>query len=116
MQFETLTVWQEARELTNMIYAMTRQGTFSKDFGLRDQIERASVSCMSNIAEGYELRTRRQRRAFLYIAKGSVGEVRSQLYVALDQGYIRQDQFDQTVELATRISKRLASFIASIQS
>lgn len=84
--FEDLEVWKEARRLTNRIYRMTQDAKFSKDFGLRDQIQRAVVSIMSNIAEGFERGGNQEFIQFLYIAKGSCGEVRSQLYVALDRG------------------------------
>ncbi|MDP2842635.1 MAG: four helix bundle protein [Acetobacterium sp.] len=86
--FEDLEVWKTARELTNRIYGITADGSFSKDYGLRDQIRRAAVSVMSNIAEGYERGGNQELIQFLSIAKGSSGEVRSQLYVAMDQEYI----------------------------
>ncbi|TAK06448.1 four helix bundle protein, partial [bacterium] len=86
--FEDLEVWKETRRLSKEIYAATQDAKFSKDFGLRDQIRRAAVSVMSNIAEGFERGGNQEFIQFLYIAKGSCGEVRSQLYVALDQGYI----------------------------
>jgi len=80
--FEDLEVWKEARRLTNEIYGATRNDGFSKDFGLRDQIQRAAVSIMSNIAEGFERGGNQEFIQFLYIAKGSCGEVRAQLHVA----------------------------------
>src|ERR1700687_534406 len=92
-KFEDITAWQKARELTREIYTVTSQGTFSKDFGLKDQIRRASVSIMSNIAEGFERSGTGEFIQFLATAKGSSGEVRSQLYVALDQGYITDAAF-----------------------
>src|SRR3990167_5463726 len=109
--FEDLEVWKEARRLTNEVYAVTRNGGFSKDFGLRDQIQRATVSIMSNIAEGFERGGNQELIQFLYIAKGSCGEVRSQLYIALDQGYISRDQFDQMLNSFKRISGMLSSLI-----
>jgi four helix bundle protein len=87
-KFEDLIVWQKARELTKNIYRVTKIGEFLKDFGLRDQIRRASVSIMSNIAEGFERGGRSEFHQFLVIAKGSCAELRSQLYVALDAEYI----------------------------
>jgi len=82
-QFEDLAVWQEARQIVGVIYAMSKQRAFNQDFGLRDQIRRAAVSTMSNVAEGFERGTRKEFVQFLNIAKGSNGEVRSQLHVAL---------------------------------
>lgn len=86
--FEELDVWSKARELTASIYNRTYKGAFSKDFGLRDQIRRAAVSTLSNIAEGFERGGAKEFTRFLVMAKGSCGEVRAQLYVALDQKYI----------------------------
>ncbi len=91
--FEDLEVWKEARRLTQQVYQATEDTRFSKDFGLRDQIRRASVSVMSNIAEGFERGGNQEFMQFLYIAKGSCGEVRSQLYMALDQGYVSKEHF-----------------------
>ena len=87
-RFEELIAWQEARVLTLAIYRMSRQGSFAKDFGLSGQIQRAAVSTMSNIAEGFERGGRGEFHQFLSTAKGSCGEVRSQLYVALDVDYL----------------------------
>ena len=83
--------WQTARELTNMVYAFTDQANFNRDFGLRDQIRRAVISVMSNIAEGFESRTDVQFINYLGMARASAGEVRAQLYIALDQGYLKED-------------------------
>lgn len=85
MYFEDLEVWKSARELANKVYKVTANGAFSKDYGLRDQIRRAVVSIMSNVAEGYERGGNQELIQFLSIAKGSFGEVRCQLYVAGDQ-------------------------------
>jgi four helix bundle protein len=109
--FEDLDVWKEARRLTNEIYAATRDGAFSKDFGLRDQIQRAAVSIMSNIAEGFERGGNQEFLQFLYIAKGSCGEVRSQLYVALDQGYVTKEQFVPMFNSLRKQSGMLAGLI-----
>ena len=108
--FEDLEIWKEARRLTQDIYRLTTAEKFSKDFGLRDQIRRATVSIMSNIAEGFERGGNQEFIQFLYIAKGSCGEVRSQLYVALDQGYIDQKQTDEL----TKFFKRLSSMISNL--
>jgi four helix bundle protein len=85
-KFEEIEAWCKARLLTKEIYAATSQGEFAHDFALRDQIRRASVSIMSNIAEGFERGGNKEFRQFLFMAKGSAGEVRSQLYIALDIG------------------------------
>ena len=87
-EFEELNVYQRARELTNRVYEVTRNGAFARDFGLVDQIRRASVSIMSNIAEGFERGTNAEFVQFLYIAKGSCGEVRAQVSIAFYQKYI----------------------------
>jgi four helix bundle protein len=92
-RFEDIEAWQIARQLTGDVYAQTRTGGFAKDFALRDQIRRAANSIMSNIAEGYESRTRSLFIDLLGRAKGSCGEVRSQLYVALDAGHISETDF-----------------------
>src|ERR671929_85029 len=93
--FEDIAAWQRARELTKEIYKLTSKNEFSRDFGLKDQIRRASVSIMSNIAEGFERSGTGEFAHFLATAKGSAGEVRSQLYVALDQEYIARSAFDR---------------------
>ncbi|MBW1738612.1 MAG: four helix bundle protein [Deltaproteobacteria bacterium] len=94
-RFEDLIAWQKARELTRAVYEVSKQGQFSKDFGLRDQIRKAAVSVMSNIAEGFDRGGRREFHQFLVIAKGSCAELRNQLYIALDVGYINEETFDK---------------------
>lgn len=114
-RFEDLVAWQKARELTNQIYSFTNKVPFSKDFGLRDQIRRASVSIMSNLAEGFERGGRSEFHQFVVIAKGSCAEVRSQLYVALDVGYITQEQFDQLYNLAIEVSRIIGGLRSALQ-
>lgn len=114
--FEELKVWQEARELVKAIYKITKQRPFSRDFALRNQITSAATSAMSNIAEGFERGSRKEFIQFLNIAKGSNGEVRSQLYVALDQEYLSAETFDKLRESALSPSRRLARFIKYLQS
>jgi four helix bundle protein len=99
-KFEEIECWKKARELTRQIYKITGQRAFARDFGLRDQIRRASVSVMSNIAEGFDRSGTAEFVHFLAIAKGSAAEVRCQLYVAVDQGYIPEDYFVELNELA----------------
>ena len=115
-RFEEIEAWKTARELTNLIYEFSSQGDFSRDFGLRDQIRRASVSVMSNIAEGFESQTQAQFIRYLGIAKASAGEVRSQLYIALDQSYIANGQFAQAFDLADKGLRQLVRFIAYLKS
>jgi four helix bundle protein len=109
--FEEIESWQKARQLTREIYAVSGQGSFSRDFGLRDQIRRAVVSVMSNIAEGFERGGTTEFKQFLSIAKASVGEVRSQLYVALDQGYMGSDIFDRLVALSTETGRLIGGLM-----
>lgn len=110
-KFEDITAWQRSRELTKNIYELTSQNEFSKDFGLKDQIRRASVSIMSNIAEGFERSGTGEFAHFLATAKGSAGEVRSQLYVALDQAYISHSVFDRLSISVIEISKMIAGLM-----
>jgi four helix bundle protein len=113
--FEDLHVYQRARELTNAIYALTRQPPFRLDRGLVDQIRRASVSIMSNVAEGFERGSKTEFIQFLFIAKGSCGEVRAQLQVAHDQNYVVAADYDRLHALARRVSGMLSNLIAHLQ-
>ncbi|HEY5911747.1 MAG TPA: four helix bundle protein [Verrucomicrobiae bacterium] len=115
-QFEDLHVWQEARALVKEVYNLSRQRLFHRDFALRDQITRAATSTMSNIAEGFERGTRKEFIQFLNIAKGSNGEVRSQLYVAFDQEYLDQAVFNHVRGAALALSRRIAKFIEYLES
>lgn len=113
--FEELAVWQKAQEFTKLIYDVTSEGRWSKDYGLCDQIRRASVSVMLNIAEGFERTGENEFGRFLSMAKGSAGEVRSQLYVALDVRYLDEASFQglrtQIVEVSRMISG-LSAYLA----
>jgi four helix bundle protein len=115
-QFEDLAVWQEARQIVAVIYAVSKQRGFNQDFGLRDQIRRAAVSTMSNIAEGFERGTRKEFVQFLNIAKGSNGEVRSQLHIALGQKYISEKEFSALGEATALLSRKLSAFIRYLES
>ena len=115
-QFEDLHVWQEARNLVREIYLASKGTAFRKDFSLRDQITRASASTMSNIAEGFERGSRKEFIQFLNVAKGSNGEVRSQLYVALDQQYIDRPTFEGLHTVSLSLSRRLARFIQYLET
>lgn len=110
-RFEEIEAWQIARQLTKAIYAVSKQGAFAKDFGLRGQICRAAVSVMSNIAEGFERGGNKEFVQFLSVAKSSAGEVRSQLYVALDVAYIDQRQFDELTGMATQTAQKIGALM-----
>jgi four helix bundle protein len=109
--FEDIEAWQKARRLSKEIFELTTVGTFSRDFGLRDQINRAAGSIMDNIAEGFERGGTKEFIQFLAIAKGLSGEVRSQLYRALDRNHLTRDQFNILSESTTQISKMINGFI-----
>jgi four helix bundle protein len=113
-KFEDLIAWQKARELTRRIYEVTRQGEFQRDFSLRDQIRRASISVMSNVAEGFERGGRSEFHQFLVIAKGSCAELRSQLYVAMDVEYIDQGTFQILDALAKETSRLVGGLRAAV--
>ena len=114
-KFEEIEAWKTARELTKLIYKFTEGQEFSQDFGLRDQIRRAAVSIMSNIAEGFESHTQALFIKYLGQAKASAGEVRSQLYVASDLGYISVDEFDQALDLSEKTSGQIYRFISYLK-
>jgi four helix bundle protein len=115
-RFEDLEVWQLARDLTRIVYKVSSGGRLAKDFGLRDQLRKASVSVMSNLAEGFERGGSREFLQFVALAKGSCGEVRSQLYVALDQEYLGRADFDRVFELTVRLSRMLASLLRYLRN
>jgi len=109
--FEDLEIWKEARCLTKEIYRLTSGPKFSKDFSLRGQIQSAGISIMSNIAEGFERSGNQEFSQFLYVAKGSCGEVRSQLYVAVDQGYISANESEKLLNSFKRLSSMIGRLI-----
>ncbi len=115
-RFEELEIWQRARELTNLVYDLSDVGSFARDFGLRDQMRRAAVSVMSNIAEGFESRTQALFIEFLGRARGSAGELRAQIYIALDRKYLNQDQFAIAFGLAETCSRQIARFIQYLET
>lgn len=114
-KFEDLIAWQKARILARDIYQATRQNQFSRDFGLSNQIQRAAVSVMSNIAEGFERGNRAEFHQFLVIAKASCAELRSQLYDALDAGYLTQTEFDQFMTQAREVGRIVGGLRASVE-
>jgi four helix bundle protein len=116
-RFEEIESWKRARVLTNRLYAVTNAGLFAKDYELRSQIRRAAVSVMSNIAEGFEGGGGdKEFCRFLSIAKGSAGEVRSQLYVALDVGYLPSAEFEELSQLTMEVSRLLSRFMQYLGS
>ena len=114
--FEELHIYQRARELANFIYKITKEAKFRQDSGLCDQIRRASVSILSNIAEGFERGSKTEFIQFLYIAKASCGEVRAQLQIACDQKYISEKQYTSLYDLCKKTSGMISNFIAHLQS
>jgi len=116
-RFEDIDAWKEARKLVKMVYSVIKKSKeFRKDFRLINQIQDAAVSSMSNIAEGFARKSNREFIQFLYISKSSAAEVQSQLYVALDQEYITQEDFDSIYSQADIVSKMDSGFIKYLHS
>ena len=113
--FEELHIYQRSRELTNNIYTATKKDHFKKDFGLADQIRRAAVSIMSNIAEGYERGSKIEFIQYLDVAKGSCGECRAQLQITRDQNYLSETEYEKQYNLCRQISRMISNFIAHLQ-
>jgi four helix bundle protein len=114
-RFDEIEAWQKARELTKVVYRISSHGAFAKDFGLRDQIRRASVSIMANIAEGFERDGTGEFIQFLAIAKGSAAEVLSHAYVALDQDFISQENFDLLAAKTSEVGRMLAALMTYLR-
>jgi four helix bundle protein len=110
-KFEDIKAWQKARVLNIAIYQLTNGDLFTRDFNLKDQIRRSSISVLSNIAEGFERGGKKEFIQFLYIAKASCGELRSQLYIAFDLKYIKEEQLNQSLSLAVEVSMMISGFI-----
>jgi four helix bundle protein len=115
-RFEDLIAWQKARALARDVYLLTRDEAFRKDFGLASQIQRAAVSVMANLAEGYERRRRVEFHRYVEIAKASCAEVSSHLYVALDVGYLESSRFETLQEQISELQSILAGLKASLSS
>lgn len=113
-KFEDLIFWQKSRELTKLVYSYSKNGAFQKDFELKDQIRRACVSTMANIAEGFGRGGNKEFIQFLFVTKGSLTEVQSHLYVALDQEYIDDKKFRAAYDKADEVARLINSFIMSI--
>ncbi len=109
-RFEDILAWQKARILVKEMYAASNTGAFAKDFGLRDQLRRAASSIMLNIAEGFARKTRKEFSQFLIIAHGSAAEVQSALYIALDQGYLPEVDFERLYTQADEVSRMIMAF------
>lgn len=114
-KFEDLPVWKESICLTKEIYILTSKGKFSKDFGLRDQIRRAVVSISSNIVEGFEKSNNNELIRFLRISKGSTGEVRNQLFIALEIEYLTKNEFDEMNIKFDSLGKQIGSFVCYLE-
>jgi four helix bundle protein len=114
-RFEDFIAWQKARLLTAEIYRITDREKFARDFGLKDQIRRAAVSIMSNIAEGFERGRLAEFHHFLSIAKASCAELRSQLYAALDAGYLSKETFDDLMNKAVEVGQITGGLRASVE-
>ena len=114
-KFEDLHAWQKARELVNRIYDMTQKGSLAKDFGLRDQIQRAAVSIMSNIAEGFDRTHKAEKLQFYRVARASAGEVRSLLYILSDRQYENPELIQTAQDLADELGKIIQGLIRSFQ-
>jgi len=116
-RFEDIDAWQEARKLVKMVYDVIKKSPkFRKDFRLVNQVQDAAVSAMSNIAEGFARRSNREFIQFLFISKSSSAEVQSQFYVALDQEYINEDDFERVYNQAEIVSKMDSGFIKYLNS
>jgi len=114
--FEDLKVWQDTRKFVKSIYELTASESFKKDFGLKDQIQRAAVSIMNNIAEGFERNNNKEFVIFLKYSKGSAGEIRSMLYVALDLNYISKSTFEEYHENVIKIITQISNFIKYLKN
>ncbi|REJ77310.1 MAG: four helix bundle protein [Acidobacteria bacterium] len=114
-KFEDLVAWQRSRDLTKRVYELSRKGAFGQDYGLRNQIQRAAVSIMSNLAEGFERGKNTEFHQFVSVAKGSCAEVRCQLYIALDAGYLSHFEFRQLKSDAEELGRILGGLRRAIQ-
>jgi len=110
-RFEDIEAWKKARKLAQKIYKITGSGEFAKDWTLKDQVRRASISIMSNIAEGYGRKTDKEFIQFLYIAMGSIFELQSQIYMALDLSYMSKEEFKDIFTTSNEVTKLIGGFI-----
>ncbi|MBS1793086.1 MAG: four helix bundle protein [Acidobacteria bacterium] len=114
-KFEEIKAWQRAREATKRVYEITSDGNFAKDFGLRDQLRRAAVSVMANIAEGQGRNSDKEFANFLNIAHGSIAETQSHLYIAVDLGYLNENDFRQIYDLFEEVGKMTMSLMRHLR-
>ncbi len=114
-KFTDIEAWQDARKLTKEVYRVTRREPFSRDFELRGQIRNASISVMSNIAEGFDRNGNAEFIQFLSVAKGSAAEVVSQLYAALDQAYVTEKEFEELSKLATLTGRKIGALMTYLK-
>jgi four helix bundle protein len=110
-RFEDIEAWKEARNIVNSVYSVCRVNGFKRDFSLIDQVKRAAISIMANIAEGFSRKGNKEFVQFLFIAKASAAELQSHLYVALDQGYVKKEQFDALYDDIEKVQRKISNFI-----
>jgi len=113
--FEDLPVWKEAKDLAVQIYRITKEGSLAKDWSLSDQIKRATISISSNIAEGFDRSSRKEFVKFLYIAKGSVSEVRSQLFICKELGYLDKNGSEDLLRKTTSLTRQIGALISFLK-
>jgi len=116
VRFEDLECWQQARNIVNRVYEVCSADGFGRDFSLMDQVKRAAISIMANIAEGFSRKGNKEFVQFLFIAKSSAAELQSHLYVALDQGYLRKSDFDEIYEAVDKVQRQISNFIKYLTS
>ncbi len=115
-KFEDIEAWQICRALMKSIYEVTSRNEFARDFPLRDQIRKAAISALSNIAEGFERGGDKEFRQFLSVAKGSIGEMKAQLYAAFDAGYLKDEKFQDLMEMADHAARKIGSLMQYLAS
>ncbi len=114
--FEDLPVWKNAKKLALLVYKITSDGNLSRDYGLKSQLQRSVISVSSNIAEGFDRGSKLEFIQFLYVARGSCAELRSQLFIAKDLGYIKSDEFKNLCDSAVNVSKQINGFIEYLKT
>lgn len=115
-RFEDLECWQDAREIVNRVYRVCSVHAFKKDYSLIDQIKRSTISIMANIAEGFSRKGNKEFIQFLFISKSSAAELQSHLYIALDQGYIEKEKFQELYNEADKVQRKISNFIKYLNS
>lgn len=115
-RFEEIEAWQTARKVAERIYDMTDRGAFARDYALRDQVRRAVISTMSNIAEGFSRRSEREFSQYLFVAKASAAELQSHFYIALDRGYVAEDEFNRIYDRLDHYSRQVSNLITYLRT